>query len=78
MFWMKYQNRKISKVYKNDIREIQEFTEVQKIELAAKWIFHQVLQGLNYLHESQVVHRDLKLDNILLSSKSNNIYYCNK
>lgn len=34
--------------------------------------FRQILQGLHYLHSLGVVHRDLKLDNILLSGSGAN------
>ncbi len=36
-------------------------------EVMAARQFKQILQGLHYLHSLGVVHRDLKLDNILLS-----------
>ena len=32
-------------------------------------IIQQVLQGVNYLHQNNVVHRDLKAENIVFSSE---------
>lgn len=31
-------------------------------------IIYQVLQGLQYMHEQNIVHRDVKLENILMTS----------
>jgi serine/threonine protein kinase len=35
-------------------------------ELQAKYIFKQIIQGLHYLESVNIVHRDIKLENILL------------
>lgn len=40
-------------------------------EDAAKVIFRQIMQGINYLHANGIVHRDIKLDNILLDGHGN-------
>ena len=35
----------------------------------AKYIFRQIILGLQYVHSKGVLHRDIKLDNILLTSE---------
>jgi serine/threonine protein kinase len=35
-------------------------------EPTAKLMFKQIVDGLDYLHRHNVIHRDIKLDNILL------------
>ena len=37
-------------------------------EDAAKFIFKQLIEGLRYCHSRSVLHRDVKLDNVLLTS----------
>lgn len=38
-------------------------------EDSAKYLFKQLIDGLGYLHGRNVLHRDIKLDNILLDGK---------
>lgn len=35
----------------------------------AKFLFKQIIKGLQYVHSKGVLHRDIKLDNILLTSE---------
>jgi len=38
-------------------------------EETAKILFKQIIDGLGYIHSKQIIHRDIKLDNILLDGK---------
>lgn len=38
------------------------------IEKVAKLIFKQVAEGIEYLYKESIVHRDIKIDNIICSS----------
>lgn len=40
-------------------------------EAEAKRLFKQIVEGLCYCHKMSVVHRDIKLENILLDSNNN-------
>lgn len=40
-------------------------------EMTAKVIFKQVIEGIGYVHTKKILHRDIKLDNILLDGKGN-------
>ena len=44
-------------------------------EPVAKFIFKQIILALKYIHKNNIVHRDIKLDNILLDL-DNNIKIC--
>lgn len=37
----------------------------------AKYFFKQIIEALNYIHKKNIVHRDIKLDNILLDHHGN-------
>lgn len=37
----------------------------------AKFVFKQIMEGIAYLHQNGVAHRDIKLDNILLDGHGN-------
>ena len=44
-------------------------------EPVAKFIFKQIILGIKYIHDKSIIHRDIKLDNILLDL-DNNIKIC--
>ena len=44
-------------------------------ENTSKLIFRQIIESLSYIHSQNIVHRDIKLDNILLDI-SNKIKIC--
>ena len=44
-------------------------------EITAKVIFKQIIEGIQFLHSKNIVHRDIKLDNILIDL-SNTVKLC--
>ena len=38
-------------------------------EPLAKVLFKQIIEGIGYIHSKSILHRDIKLDNILLDGK---------
>jgi serine/threonine protein kinase len=40
-------------------------------EEEAKRVFRQCVEGVKYMHQINIVHRDLKLENILLDESKN-------
>ena len=44
-------------------------------EKTSKFLFKQIIEGIQYIHSKNIVHRDIKLENILIDIK-NNIKIC--
>jgi serine/threonine protein kinase len=38
-------------------------------EVLAKYLFKQIIEGIGYIHSKNILHRDIKLENILLDDK---------
>jgi serine/threonine protein kinase len=63
-------NAKIIEYYENNqLKDITYEDENQKTEAVAKIIFRDIVEGVAHLHSKLVAHRDIKPDNILVSSK---------
>ena len=58
---------------KLEIRKVlEDMRKMKKLEeFIAKIIFRQIIEGLGYIHRKRILHRDIKLDNILLDGKGN-------
>ena len=67
MFVSKNQNQYlITPYYKNNLYD---YVSKKLPEKAIKQIIYQILCGVNYLHSLKYLHRDIKPDNILISSE---------
>ena len=44
-------------------------------EKTAKFLFRQIIQGIKYIHEQNIAHRDIKLENLLIDL-NNNVKIC--
>ena len=49
--------------------------DLEKINYIRK-IFLQVVEGLSEIHKKQIIHRDIKLENILIDSTGENAFIC--
>jgi serine/threonine protein kinase len=42
----------------------------------AVWVFAQILRGVEEIHSKNIIHRDIKLENILLKRNGKGGYFC--
>jgi serine/threonine protein kinase len=54
-----------------DLFSFLEFKKGRLLDVEAAVIVRQILIALSYLHDHNVVHRDLKPDNVLMTSLAN-------
>ena len=49
--------------------QIKMLSDAEKIEFVAAFLFQSVIKGLEHMHGKNLVHRDLKPDNIMVVEK---------
>jgi serine/threonine protein kinase len=49
---------------------VRSFPERKLEEKNCKFIFKQIIEALFYLHENNIIHRDIKLENIIIKNKT--------
>lgn len=56
-----------------DGRNLQEFLQEKPSKKARKQVLNELLQAIDYIHRSQVIHQDLKPNNILITNNGNHV-----
>lgn len=56
-----------------DGRTLQEFLQENPSKKARKQVLNELLQAIDYIHRSQVIHQDLKPNNILITNNGNHV-----
>lgn len=56
-----------------DGRTLQEFLQEKPSKKARKQVLNELLQAIDYIHRSQVIHQDLKPNNILITNNGNHV-----
>lgn len=56
-----------------DGRNLQEFLQEKPSKKERKQVLNELLQAIDYIHRSQVIHQDLKPNNILITNNGNHV-----